>query len=129
MLSSRTIELLLRDRVAFGAGAIAGLPDLVREFGGGAGARAFLVSDPGVVASGVTAAVGAVLARAGVEHGLFGAVEPNPGTSVVERGGDALRTFGLEGSVVVPIGGGSSMDTAKALSLYAVNAVRAAPWL
>ena len=126
MLSSRTIELLLRDRVAFGAGAIAGLSDLVREFGGGAGARAFLVSDPGVVGSGVTAAVGAVLARAGVQHGLFGAVEPNPGTSVVERGGDALRAFGLAGTVVVPIGGGSSMDTAKALSLYAVNSVPAA---
>ena len=126
MLSSRTIELLLRDRVAFGAGAIAGLSDLVREFGGGAGARAFLVSDPGVVGSGVTAAVGAVLARAGVQHGLFGAVEPNPGTSVVERGGDSLRAFGLAGTVVVPIGGGSSMDTAKALSLYAVNSVPAA---
>jgi alcohol dehydrogenase len=126
VLSSRTIELLLRDRVTFGAGAIAGLPELVREFGGGADARAFLVSDPGVVASGVTAAVAAVLGRAGIEHGLFGGVEPNPGTSVVERGGDALRAFGLDGTIVLPIGGGSSMDTAKAMSLYAVNAVRAA---
>jgi alcohol dehydrogenase len=74
----------------------------------------------------VTATVAAVLGQAGVEHGLFGAVEPNPGTSVVARGGDALRAFGLAGTVVVPIGGGSSMDTAKALSLYAVNAVPAA---
>jgi alcohol dehydrogenase len=125
VLADRTIELLLRDRVQFGAGAIAGLPELVRELGG-ANARAFIVSDPGVVASGVTATVEGVLARAGLEHGLFGGVEPNPGTSVVERGGAALRAFGTAGTVVVPIGGGSSMDTAKAMSLYAVNRVRAA---
>ena len=58
--------------------------------------------------------------------GLFGAVEPNPGTSVVERGGAELRAFGLEGVVVVPVGGGSSMDTAKAMSLYATNSLPAA---
>ena len=76
--------------------------------------------------SGVTARVAAVLADAGIASGLFGDVEPNPGTTVVERGGAALRAFGIEGTIVVPVGGGSSMDTAKAVSLYAVNRVRAA---
>lgn len=86
MLNERTIELLLRDRVRFGIGSIGSLPGLVRELGG-PNARAFIVSDPGVVASGVTTAVGAILSQAGVDHDLFGGVEPNPGTSVVERGG------------------------------------------
>ena len=40
---------------------------------------------------------------------------------MVERGAEALRTFGLGGTVVVPVGGGSSMDTAKALDLRATN--------
>ena len=124
MLADRTLGLSLRDRVRFGRGTIRELPALVREVGGPA-ARAFIVSDPGVVASGVVATVTAVLADAGVGTGLFGAVEPNPGTSVVERGGSELRAFGIEGVVVVPVGGGSSMDTAKAMSLYATNSVRA----
>ncbi len=125
MLAERTIELLLRDRVRFGAGAIAELPALVRELGG-PDAGAFLVSDPGVVGSGVTARVATILSDAGIANGLFGGVEPNPGTTVVERGGAALREFGTDGTIVVPVGGGSSMDTAKALSLYAVNRVPAA---
>lgn len=125
MLTERTIELVLRDRVRFGIGSIGSLPDLVRELGG-PNARAFIVSDPGVVASGVTATVGAILSQAGVDHDLFGGVEPNPGMSVVERGGVALRAFGTAGTVVVPVGGGSSMDTAKAVSLQAVNRVPAA---
>jgi alcohol dehydrogenase len=124
VLADRTIGLTLRGRVRFGRGTIRELPGLVREVGG-PGARAFLVSDPGVMASGVIGAVTGVLADAGVGSGLFGSCEPNPGTSVVERGGLQLRAFGLEGVVVVPVGGGSSMDTAKALSLYATNSVRA----
>ena len=52
---------------------------------------------------------------------MFDEVEPNPAASTVERGATALRAFGLEGTVVVPIGGGSSMDTAKALDLRAAN--------
>ena len=125
MLGDRAFELTLRDRVRFGRGTIRELPVLLREVGGPA-ARAFIVSDPGVVASGVVATVRAVLDDAGIASGLFGAVEPNPGTTVVERGGSDLRAFGIEGVVVVPVGGGSSMDTAKAMSLYATNRVRAA---
>ena len=123
--AERTLELVLRDRVRIGRGAIATLPALVREVGG-AHARAFIVSDPGVVASGVVATVVDVLRAAGIEVGVFGEVEPNPGTTVVERGGAAFRTFGTTKTVVVPVGGGSSMDTAKAMSLWAVNDVRAA---
>ena len=123
-LAERTLELVLRDRVRFGRGAIAALPALVREVGGAA-ARAFIVSDPGVVASGVSARVTDVLRGAGIEVGLFGEVEPNPGMTVVERGGAVLRAFGTATTVVVPVGGGSSMDTAKAISLWAVNDVRA----
>jgi alcohol dehydrogenase len=74
----------------------------------------------------MTETVAEILAAAGVESGQFGAVEPNPGTTVVERGGVELRAFGTDETVIVPVGGGSSMDTAKAMSLFAVNAVRAA---
>ena len=111
------LDLLIRDRSRFGAGAIVTLPELIRE----AGRRVFLVTDRGVVGSGVIDRVVAVLADAGIESAIFAAVEPNPGTSSVEQGSTALSAFGLDGAVVVPVGGGSSIDTAKALSLHAMN--------
>ena len=117
-LADRQIEIVLRNRVSFGVGAIERLPEVVASAGG---SRVFVVSDPGVRGSGVVDRVLEVLAAGGFETGLFADCEPNPGASTVERGAEALRTFGLGGTVVVPVGGGSSMDTAKALDLRAAN--------
>ena len=117
-LADRQIEIVLRNRVQFGVGAIERLPEVVAAAGG---SRVFVVTDPGVRGSGVIDRVLGVLAAAGVETAVFAEVEPNPGASTVERGAAALRAFGLAGTVVVPVGGGSSMDTAKALDLRAAN--------
>jgi alcohol dehydrogenase len=117
-LSDRSIEMILRNRVYFGVGAIERLPEVVASAGG---SRVFVVTDPGVQRSGVVDRVLGVLAAAGLEAGTFADVETNPGASTVERGAEALRAFGLGGTVVVPIGGGSAMDTAKALDLRATN--------
>ena len=117
-LADRHIEVVLRNRVYFGAGAIARLAEVVAAAGG---SRVFVVTDPGVRRSGVVDRVLGVLATAGLETATFDEVEPNPSASTVERGAAALGAFGLEGTVVVPVGGGSSMDTAKALDLRAAN--------
>lgn len=117
-LADRSFEMVLRNRVLFGVGEIERLPEVVEW---AAGSRVFVVTDPGVQRSGVIDRVLAILAAAKLDHGLFVEVEPNPGASTVERGAAALRDFGLDGTVVVPIGGGSAMDTAKALALRAAN--------
>ena len=117
-LADRQIEIVLRNRVYFGVGAIDRLPEVVAAAGG---SRVFVVTDPGVRRSGVVDLVLAVLADAGVEADTFDEVEPNPAASTVERGAAALLAFGLEGTVIVPVGGGSSIDTAKALDLRAAN--------
>jgi alcohol dehydrogenase len=117
-LADRTLDLILRDRIRFGAGAVSQLPDLVREAGG---RRAFVVTDRGVVLAGVIDAVRRSLEAGGIAMGVFAEVEPNPGTASVERGSAALAAFGTHGTVVVPVGGGSSMDTAKAVSLHVRN--------
>ena len=118
LLADRRIEIVLRNRVFFGVGAIERLPEVVASAGG---SRVFVVTDPGVRGSGVIDRVLGVLAAAGLEAAVFDEVEPNPGASTVERGAAALRVFGLDGTVIVPVGGGSSMDTAKALDLRAAN--------
>jgi alcohol dehydrogenase len=117
-LAGRPLDLVIRDRVRFGRGAVAMLPELVRDAGG---KRAFIVTDGGVVGSGVVDIVRRSLQAGGIEVGVYDGVEPNPGTSSVERGSAALAVFGTPGTVVVPVGGGSSMDTAKAVSLHAIN--------
>lgn len=117
-LAERTLELELRGRLRFGIGAIEGLPELIGEV---EGRRAFIVSDPGVVGSGVVDRVRAILEAGGVGSALFAGVEPNPGTACIRRGSEALLAFGTEATVVVPVGGGSSMDTAKVVSLHAMN--------
>jgi alcohol dehydrogenase len=112
------MEMVLRNRVFFGVGSVDRLPEVVASVGG---SRVFVVTDPGVRGSGVIGRVLAVLAGAGLDAEVFAEVEPNPGASTVERGATALRAFGLDATVVVPVGGGSSMDTAKALDLAGTN--------
>jgi alcohol dehydrogenase len=114
----RLIEIVVADHAHFGRGAISLLPELITKAGG---SRAFVVTDPGVRGSGVVDRVLGILAAAGITSGLFAEVEPNPGASTVERGAAALRAFGTDGTIVVAVGGGSAMDTAKALSLRSAN--------
>ncbi len=116
--ADRTWELQLRGRLRFGAGAIRTLPEVVAAAGA---RRAFLVTDPGVLGSGVIDRVVRILAASGIQTGVYAEVEPNPGTMSILRGSAALAAFGVEGTVVVPVGGGSSMDSAKVISLHAAN--------
>jgi alcohol dehydrogenase len=112
------LDLVIHDRARFGPGAIGDVGALVRDAGG---SRVFVVTDGGVLRSGVIDRVVGVLAAAGIESSVFDGVEPNPGTASVERASAALVAAGLPGTVVVPVGGGSSMDTAKVVSLHALN--------
>lgn len=120
-LADRSLDLVLHGRVRFSAGAIQGLPELVAGALPGGATQVFIVTDPGVAASGVLDRVRAVLEEAGIRVGVHAEVEPNPGTSSILRGSEALVAFGTAGTVVVPVGGGSSMDSAKVISLHAAN--------
>jgi alcohol dehydrogenase class IV len=117
-LADRRFEMTLRNRVLFGVGAIERLPEVVAAAGG---SRVFVVTDPGVRAAGIIEPVLDALAAAGLATVIFDGIEPNPAASTVERGAASLREFGLAGTVVVAIGGGSAMDAAKAIDLRAAN--------
>jgi alcohol dehydrogenase class IV len=117
-LADRQIEMTLRNRVLFGVGSIARLPELIATAGG---SRAFVVTDPGLIEAGVAGRAVDLLAAASVPSMVFGEVEPNPSGATVEFGATTLQSFGLEGTLIVGLGGGSAMDAAKAIALVAAN--------
>jgi alcohol dehydrogenase len=114
-LADRRIEITLRNRVLFGVGEIARLPEALAAAGG---SRVFLVTDPGLVAVGLA---DRAVAASRLPATVFSQVEPNPSGATVESGADSLRSFGLDGTVIVALGGGSAMDAAKAIDLCAAN--------
>ena len=118
--AGRHLDILTRDRARFGVGVIADLPEVVASLGGH---TAFVVTDPGVVAAGVAGRVVDILGAAGIRVEVFDGVEPNPGTASIERGSDVLRGLAVDaaGTVVVGLGGGSAMDSAKVVALHAPN--------
>jgi alcohol dehydrogenase len=120
--AGRRLEIGVRDRARFGAGIVRELPSVVRDLGGQA---VFVVSDAGVVGSGVAGRVVDLLTAAGLRVELFDGVEPNPGTSSIERGSVRLQAFAAAGAsggtIVIGLGGGSAMDSAKVMALHAAN--------
>jgi alcohol dehydrogenase len=118
--AGRRLEILARDRARFGAGMVGELPSVLADIGAPA---AFVVTDSGVVRSGVAGRVVDLLHAAGITVEVFDGVEPNPGTASIERGSAALRSFAnaSPSPVVVALGGGSAMDSAKVIALHAAN--------
>jgi alcohol dehydrogenase len=117
-LADVALDIPLHDRILYGTGRVAELPQIVREHGG---RHAFVVTDPGVAAAGIAERVRTLLEEVGIAAHVYAEVEPNPGTASVLRGSHALALLGSAQTVVVALGGGSSMDSAKAISLHATN--------
>ena len=88
-----------------GENSIANLAQQVQSHG----SRAFLVSDAGVEAAGVLDTVVKALEAQNIEWAAFTHVDPNPTDNNVKAGVQALEAFGMEGTVIVLVGGGSVM--------------------
>ncbi len=102
--------------VHFGCGILQTLPDHLRRLGAD---HAFVVTDPGVRAAGLLARVEQVLRDAGVAATVFDRVKADSGSRLIDECAAAFRASGA--GVVVGIGGGSSLDTAKAAAALATN--------
>lgn len=102
--------------VVFGFGTLAQLPEKARALGG---SRVLLVTDPGLQAAGVVDRITATLDAADVPFVVFDAVPQDSSSMVVERAVAQLKAEACD--VVVGLGGGSSMDAAKAVALGATN--------
>ncbi|MEW6427511.1 MAG: iron-containing alcohol dehydrogenase [Thermodesulfobacteriota bacterium] len=111
-------------RIRFGSGAIASLPELLREAGG---SRAFVVVDPGLVRAGIAERITAPLSQAGIPFTVYSDIDPEPGLRLADNGTELARAFGAD--CVVGAGGGSAMDVAKAVGILLTNGGRAEDYL
>ena len=99
-----------------GAGAIQEIATEVKSRGF---KKAFVCSDPDLVKFGVTAKVLKVLDDNGFSYELYSNIKPNPTIENVQTGVEAFKNAGTD--CLIAIGGGSSMDTAKAIGIIINN--------
>lgn len=109
-------RFVLNETSYHGAGAINSIPD---EIKGRGFKKVFVASDPDLIKFGVSKKVTDVLDNAGIEYTVFSQIQANPTISNVKAGVDAFKAFGAD--CIVAIGGGSSMDTAKAIGIIIRN--------
>ena len=81
--------------------------------------KAFVCSDPDLIKFGVTKKVTDVLDNAGIVYDIYSNIKPNPTIENVQTGVEAFKISGAD--CIVAIGGGSSMDTAKAIGIIIEN--------
>lgn len=103
-------------RILFGINSAADLATECRRSGW---ASAFVVMDPGIQRAGVAGAALRSLADAGIEVTLFTEVEPNPVDRDIEAGAKVFAA--RQSDVIIGIGGGSALDTAKGIAVLATN--------
>lgn len=105
-----------RTRLVFGADSLERVGELARDLGG---RRALLVTDRGIVAAGHASRAIGFLEAAGLHVEIYDAVRENPTTIDVARCVDAARAAQVD--LLIGLGGGSSMDTAKGCNFILTN--------
>lgn len=109
-------KFMLNETSYHGAGAIKAVPEEIKARGF---KKAFVASDPDLVKFGVTKKVTDLLDEAGIEYALYSNIKPNPTIENVQTGVAAFKEAGAD--CIVAIGGGSSMDTSKAIGIIITN--------
>ena len=99
-----------------GKGAIEKIPEELQARGY---KKAFVCSDPDLLKFGVTQKVTDLLDKVGFPYSVYSEIKPNPTIENVQHGVEAFKVSGAD--CIVTIGGGSSMDTAKAIGIIIEN--------
>ncbi len=103
-------------KILLGRGTAGSVADEIRQLGGG---KVLIVTDPGIVACRVLAPIEELLKSEAIPYALFDGVAPEPPSGVIDRGAALFRSAGCR--LVLGVGGGSSLDAAKGISILAGN--------
>ncbi len=109
-------RFILNETSYHGAGAISAIVDEAKNRGF---AKALVCSDPDLIKFGVTKKVTDLLDGAALAYEIFSDIKPNPTIENVQAGVEAFKAAGAD--YIIAIGGGSSMDTAKAIGIIINN--------
>ncbi len=109
-------RFVLNETSYHGAGAV---KEIVPEIQNRGFKKVFVASDPDLIKFGVTAKVTDLLEGAGIAYEVYSDIVPNPTIENVQNGVKAFKESGAE--AIVAIGGGSSMDTSKAIGIIITN--------
>ena len=109
-------RFILNETSYFGPGARKVLPEVIQRLGK---KKALVVTDKGLIQFGVAKMVTDVLDEAAVAYDVFSEVKPNPTVKNVQDGVAAFKASGAD--LLVAIGGGSAMDTAKGIGIVVAN--------
>ena len=109
-------RFVLNETSYHGKGAIR---EIATEVKGRGFEKCFVCSDPDLLKFGVTKKVTDVLENAGIPYEIYSQIKANPTIENVQTGVEAFKKSGAD--CIVAIGGGSSMDTAKAIGIIIAN--------
>ncbi|MGN1202032.1 MAG: lactaldehyde reductase [Eubacterium sp.] len=109
-------RFVLNETSYHGAGAI---QEIAAEVKGRGFKKAFVCSDPDLIKFNVTKKVTDVLDNADIDYEIYSEIKPNPTIENVQTGVAAFKASGAD--CIIAIGGGSSMDTAKAIGIIIKN--------
>ena len=109
-------RIILNETSYHGAGAIEEIATEAKAHGF---KKALVCSDPDLIKFGVTAKVTDILDKNGLEYELYSEIKPNPTIDNVKHGVETFKKSGAD--YLIAIGGGSSMDTSKAIGIIIAN--------
>ncbi len=109
-------RIMLNETSYHGSGA---LQEIATEAKAHGFKKALVCSDPDLIKFGVTAKVTDILDKNGLEYELYSEIKPNPTIDNVKHGVETFKKSGAD--YLIAIGGGSSMDTSKAIGIIIAN--------
>jgi len=109
-------DMFVAGRIRFGCGAVSEVGEVAKKTGG---KRALLVTDPVLAEMKTAERIEKLLKNAGIQTWVFSEVEPEPSVETTDAAAELAREKGCD--LVVGLGGGSSMDVAKAVGVLVTN--------
>jgi alcohol dehydrogenase class IV len=113
---SKTHVFFSPTKITFGLDSAQQVAHEVKQFGG---SKVLIVTDPGVIAAELLSPVESSLKAGDVAYVIYDGVEPEPPARVIDRGAEIFKSEGCD--LVMGLGGGSSLDVAKGISILAAN--------
>ena len=112
----RSFEFDSPTKIKYGIGIVESVGEEVRKF---AAKKVLIVADKGIVKAGLVDKVRKFLKPSKAKALIFDEVEPNPKDKTVEKGAELAREEKVD--LIIGVGGGSAMDTAKGIGLLVTN--------